>query len=58
MSTLYVGRGRSAMCEVFKAVNDTGPQYAKKYFTLNHHVYKTRALMLLVVSKFIWQEKS
>ncbi len=48
MSTLYVGRLRSAMCEDFKAVNDIGPEYLKKYFTLKDHVYETRTVMPLV----------
>ncbi len=52
MSTLYVGRLRSLMCEVFKAVNDTGPEYLKKYFILKDHVHETRAVMPLVVPKF------
>ncbi len=29
------------MCEVFKAVNDIGPEYLKKYLTLKDHVYET-----------------
>ncbi len=52
MSTLYVGRLRTGMCEVFKVVNDIGPAYLKKYFTLKVRFYETRAAMPLVVLKF------
>ncbi len=48
MSTLNVGRLRSAMCEVFKAINDTGSEYLKKYFTFKDQFYETCA----VVPKF------
>ncbi len=34
MSILYVGRLRTAICEVFKVVNDIGPVNFKKHFTL------------------------
>ncbi len=33
---------------MFKAVNDTGPEYLKNYFTLKDHVHETRAVMPLV----------
>ncbi len=39
-------------CKVSKAVNDTGPQYLKKYFTLKDHVYGTRRTVMTFVSKF------
>ncbi len=39
-------------CDIFKAINDTGPEYVKKYFTLKDHVYETRSVMALVVPKF------
>ena len=62
MSTLYVGRLRSAMCEVFKAVNNIDSEYHKKYFTLKDYVYEARTVMPLIVPKFsfceIQQEKS
>ncbi len=37
---------------MFKAVNDTGPEYLKNYFTLKDHVHENRAVMPLVVPKF------
>ncbi len=52
MSTLYVRLLRGAMCEVFKAVNDTRPEYLKKYFTLKDHIHETGTVMPLVVPKF------
>ncbi len=52
MSTMYVGRLRTAMCEVFKVVNDIGPVYLKQYFTLKDSSYETRTAMPLVVLKF------
>ncbi len=39
------------MCKVFKAVNDIGPDYFKKYFSLKEHVHETRTVMPHV-SKF------
>ncbi len=39
-------------CDISKAINDTGTEYVKKYFTLKDHVYETRAVMALVVPKF------
>ncbi len=50
--TLYVSRVRSAMREVFKAVNDIGLEYLKKYFTLKDHIYETRTVTSLVIRKF------
>ncbi len=52
IATLCVSRLTSAMCEIFKAVNDIGPEYLKKYFTLKDHVYESRTVMPLVVLKF------
>ncbi len=52
MSTLYVGRLRTAMCEVFKVVNDIGPAYLKKHFTLKDRLYETRTAIPLVLPKF------
>ncbi len=52
MSTMYVGRLRSAMCEVFKAVNGIGPEYLKKYFSLKEQVHEIRTVKPLVVPKF------
>ncbi len=30
------------MCEVLKVVNDIGPAYLKKYFTLKNRFYDTK----------------
>ncbi len=39
------------MCEVFKVVNDIGPAYLKKYFTIKDSFYETRTDMMLVLPK-------
>ncbi len=46
-STLYVGRLRTAMCEVFKLVNDICPVYLKTHFILKDKFSETRAAMPL-----------
>ncbi len=52
VSKLFVDQLRTAMCEVFKVVNDIGPDYLKKYFTIKDSFYVTRATMPLVLPKF------
>ena len=52
VTSLYVDRERTAMCEVYKVVNDIGPTYLKKYFTIKDTLYETRIAMSLVLPKF------
>ncbi len=43
--SLYVDRLRTAMCEVYKIVNNIGLAYLKKYFTIKDTSYETRTAM-------------
>ncbi len=54
VSTLYADHLRTTMCEVYKVVNDIGPAYLKKYFTIKDSFYETRTAMPLVLPKFRW----
>ncbi len=54
VSTLYVDRLTTPMCEVYKVVNDIGLAYLKKYFTnftIKDSFYETRTAMSLVLHK-------
>ena len=39
MATLYVGRLRTPMCEVFEVIHNIVPVYLKKYCILKEDIY-------------------